>query len=156
MHQLFEKKMTTNLIVQFSVIATNQLFSTPKTCKPSLEIIYLSQHYRDNPEAMNTIPIPVCTDSGPTMPLPAVATKRRYEVLANHHIFFARQKAQCPLAPCLRLNQPDRNPGLWQAELQSKSQPAKLNITAMNQEELLEAFDYLVKREKSSCQAPRP
>ena len=140
--------MTTNLIVQLSVIATDQLFSTPETCKPSLETIYLTQRYRDNPEAMNTIPIPVCADSGPTMPLPTVVTKRRYEVLGNHHIFFARQKAQCPFALCLRLNQPERNPALWQAELQSKNQPERFDITTLDTIDLAQVFNYLAQNEK--------
>ena len=89
--------MTTNLIVQLSVIAIDQLFSTSEVCKPSLETIYLSQHYSANPEAMNTIPIPVSADSTPTLPLPTVAIKRRYKVLANHHIFLLAKKRNARL-----------------------------------------------------------
>ncbi|KKZ14610.1 MAG: hypothetical protein TH68_04420, partial [Candidatus Synechococcus spongiarum 142] len=141
-------KMTTNLIVQLSIIGINELFSTSEVCKPSLETIYLTQHYSVNPEAMNTIPIPVCADSTPTLPLPTVAIKRRYKVLANHHIFFARQKALCPFALCLRLNQPERKLDLWQAELQSRDHPVKFNIAALGSVDLVQVFDCLAQNEQ--------
>ncbi|MXW12417.1 MAG: hypothetical protein F4Z73_06040 [Synechococcus sp. SB0668_bin_13] len=87
---------------------------------------------------MNIIPIPVKRANSADQP--------RYEVLANHHIFFALKKAQCPLARCLSLNRPEEQPEIWQAELQVE--PAKLNVASINQEELHEAFAYLAKREK--------
>ena len=140
--------MKTNLIVQLSVISTDQLFSTLEAGDASPETLYLTQRYRANPEAMNTIPIPVRADSAPVLPLPTVTIKRRYQVLANHHIFFARKRAQCPFVLCLCLNQPEQNPHLWQAELQSKSQPIKFNISTMEPGDLVQAFGYLSRSEK--------
>ena len=130
--------MQNNHILQLPVIPLHQLFSTCETPQALLETIYLTQYYRVNPDQINTIPIPVKCDNSADHP--------RYEVLANHHIFFARKKAQCPLACCLSLNRPEDYTEIWQIELQI--QPGKPNIAAMNQEEIQQAFDYLVKREK--------
>ena len=142
--------MTTNLIVQLSVIAIDQLSSTVGEYQPSqeLEAIYLAQHYRSDPRAMNTIPIPVCADSTPTLPLPTVELKRRYKVLGNHHIFLARHKAHCPFALCLRLNQPEQDPQVWQAELQNRSQPIKFSISTLEENDLAPVFDHLARYEK--------
>jgi len=130
--------MQNNLILQLPIIPVNQLFSTCETSQDLLDTLCLTQHYRANSDQMNIIPIPVKRDNSADQP--------RYEVLANHHIFFSLKKAQCPLARCLSLNRPEEQPEIWQAELQVE--PAKLNVASSNQEELHEAFAYLTKREK--------
>lgn len=139
--------MSTNLILELLEIPMDQLSSSCETFEAPLDMIYLTQrltrHYCANPETMNTILIPVKSINSPISSLSRVAPRRHYEVLGNYHIFFARKKAQCPLARCLCLNRPEEQTEIWQAELQI--QPGRPNITAMNQEELQQAFDYLVK-----------
>ena len=120
----------TNPTAQLSVIPMSKLFSDNEKRQFSRQALDLAQHYQESPNEMNTIPIPVIDVSPSDLPIPTVAIKRRYKVLANHHIFFARQEAQCPSALCLRLNQPGRNPNLWQAELQ-----LKLNAAALTDQE---------------------
>ena len=136
-HSLEISKMKNNLILQLPVIPISQLFSNCEPSQAFLDTLYLTQHYHSKSNQMNIIPIPVKRDNSADQP--------RYEVLANHHIFFALKKAQYPFARCLSLNRPDEEPETWQAELQVK--PAKLNITAMDQENLQQVFTYLAKKE---------
>jgi len=140
--------MNTSLVVELLEIPMDQLSSSCKTFESPLDMIYLTQrltqHYYANPEIMNTILIPVKRINSPASSLSRVTPRRHYEVLGNYHIFFARKKAQCPLARCLCLNRSEEQTDeIWQTELQI--QPGKPNITAMNQEELQQAFDYLIK-----------
>ena len=135
----------TDLITSLSIIPVNQL-SSDNDSYLILQILSLTQKYRKNPRKMNAIPIPVIDITPPAPPIPTVAIKRCYKILANHHIFFARQRAQCPSALCLQLNHPEQHMDVLKTELQI--QPAKLNIAAMNQEELQQAFAYLIKKEK--------
>lgn len=147
--------MGKDLAIELSNLPVSQLFSELDDSQAelaSMSVLYLAQQYGQNPDSINRIPIPVipAIDSSlSTTHLPAVAQQRRYKVLHNHHIFFARQKARCPFALCLRLNQPDQHPDLWRAELQLTIPSAKPNITTMNREELQQAFAYCIKREKS-------
>ena len=139
--------MKTNLIVQLLEISMDQLSSNCEELESPLDMICLTQHYRANPETMNTILIPVKSVNSPTLSLSRVAPRHHYEVLGNHHIFFARKKAQCPLVRCLCINRPEEQTEIWQAELQI--QPSrKPNITTMNEEELQQAFAYLCKKEE--------
>ena len=138
--------MQIDSIIQILEVSMDQLSSTCETFESPLDMLCLTQHYRANPEIMNTILIPVKSVSSPTLSLSRVTPRRHYEVLGNHHVFFARKKAQCPLARCLCLNRPEEQTEIWQTELQIR--PGRPNIAAMNQEEIQQAFDYLIKREK--------
>ena len=135
--------MKTNFITQVLQISMDRLSSTCKIFESPLDVLYLAQHYRANPKIMNTVLIPVKSVSSLTSSFSIEPPRRHYEVLANHHIFFALKKAQCRHALCLFLSGPEEQTEIWQTELQI--QPGKPNITAMNQEELQQAFDYLIK-----------
>ena len=139
--------MKTNPTVQLLEIPMDQLSATCETLEFSLQMLYLIQQYRANPETMNTILIPVKRIHPPAHPSFRVPARRHYEVLGNYHIFFARKKAQCSLARCLCLNRPEEQYEIWQTELQSLS-PGKPSITIMDQEELQQAFAYFTKKEK--------
>ena len=142
--------MKTDFVVELLEISMDQLFSNCEETE-SLDIIYLAQYYRANPKAMNTILIPVKSVNSPTLSLSRVAPTHHYQALGNHHIFFARKKAQCPLARCLCLNRPEEQDEIWKTELQI--QPGRPNITTMNQEELQEAFDCLIKSKRGKSLA---
>ncbi|KKZ10049.1 MAG: hypothetical protein TQ37_09995 [Candidatus Synechococcus spongiarum 15L] len=106
--------------------------------EPDPTQLVLAHTYADEGDAMNTInatntiPIIVKKVSSPETSNDNEKSYH-YEVIAQHHIFFALQQAQCTWAMCLRLSETESAADLWKIEL--GIEPPTFNLCSIKLEQ---------------------